>query len=382
MLMNHILGGGSFTSRLFEEVREKRGLAYSVGSAPGELRPRRALVISTATRSDRAAETLRVIRDEVKRMADEGVTAEELAAAKKYVDRRLRHQQSGLVIGRSPARWSDCRLDGLGIDYIAAARRPDQQASRLTRSQAAARKLLSAEPAMMVRRAGDHGWRQGMKRRPPRQRRDSSPSFAMAFGGGGARGLAHIHVIEALDELGIRPVAIAGSSIGAIMGAGMAAGMTGRDIHDYARSILAAAPRWRAACGGRGPAASASMVEGGFRVGQFNIERILKSFLPDAIPETFRRAENPAEGHGDRFLRPRAWRCSTSGDLYSALAASAAIPAVFRPVMRDGRLLIDGGIYNPVPFDLIERDADIVIAIDVVGAPVEAERKQPELAST
>lgn len=49
-----------------------------------------------------------------------------------------------------------------------------------------------------------------------------SPTFGIAFGGGGARGLAHIHVIEALDELGIKPVAIAGSSIGAIMGAGMA----------------------------------------------------------------------------------------------------------------------------------------------------------------
>ena len=56
------------------------------------------------------------------------------------------------------------------------------------------------------------------------------PSFAVAFGGGGARGLAHVHAIQALDELGIRPVAIAGSSIGAIMGAGMAAGMTGREI--------------------------------------------------------------------------------------------------------------------------------------------------------
>ncbi|TIN18480.1 MAG: patatin-like phospholipase family protein, partial [Mesorhizobium sp.] len=65
-----------------------------------------------------------------------------------------------------------------------------------------------------------------------------SPTFGIAFGGGGARGLAHIHVIEALDELGIKPVAIAGSSIGAIMGAGMASGMTGKEIHDYARSIL------------------------------------------------------------------------------------------------------------------------------------------------
>ena len=183
---------------------------------------------------------------------------------------------------------------------------------------------------------------------------DSGPSFAVAFGGGGARGLAHIHVIEALDELGIRPTAIAGSSIGAIMGAGMAAGMTGKDIHAYAHSVLSrraevASRMWRARPGSIG-----EMVEGGFRVGQFNIERILKAFLPDAIPEDFAELKIPLKvtatdffGHGLAVIE--------SGDLYSALAASAAIPAVFRPVSRDGRLLIDGGIYNPVPFDLISR---------------------------
>ena len=66
----------------------------------------------------------------------------------------------------------------------------------------------------------------------------SSPTVAVAFGGGGARGLAHIHVIEALDELGIRPVAITGSSIGAIMGAGMAAGMSGAEIRDFTLSTV------------------------------------------------------------------------------------------------------------------------------------------------
>ncbi len=64
-----------------------------------------------------------------------------------------------------------------------------------------------------------------------------SPTFGIAFGGGGARGLAHIHVIEALDELGIRPVAIAGSSIGAIMGAGMAAGLSGKDIREIPHTL-------------------------------------------------------------------------------------------------------------------------------------------------
>ena len=54
-------------------------------------------------------------------------------------------------------------------------------------------------------------------------------TFALALGAGGARGLAHIAVVEALDEMGVRPAAIAGSSIGAVIGAGYAAGLSGRD---------------------------------------------------------------------------------------------------------------------------------------------------------
>ena len=204
---------------------------------------------------------------------------------------------------------------------------------------------------------------------------EGGPSFAVAFGGGGARGLAHIHVIEVLDELGIRPTAIAGSSIGAIMGAGMAAGMSGKEIHAYAHFVLSrrsevASRVWRSR-----PGSFREMMEGGFRVGQFNIERILKAFLPAEIPDDFAELKIPLKvtatdffGHGMAVLE--------SGDLFSALAASAAIPAVFRPVSRDGRLFIDGGIYNPVPFDLISDAADLVIAIDVVGTPVEGSRKR------
>lgn len=203
-----------------------------------------------------------------------------------------------------------------------------------------------------------------------------SPTFGIAFGGGGARGLAHIHVIEALDELGIRPVAIAGSSIGAIMGAGMASGMTGKDIHDYARSILGrraevASRMWRAR-----PGTIAEAMQNGIRVSQFNVERILKAFLPEAIPETFAELKIPLKVTATDYFGHKL-AVFADGDLHSALAASAAIPAVFRPVTRDGRLLIDGGIYNPVPFDLIEKDADIIIGVDVVGAPEEADRKHP-----
>lgn len=203
-----------------------------------------------------------------------------------------------------------------------------------------------------------------------------SPTFGIAFGGGGARGLAHIHAIEALDELGVRPVAIAGSSIGAIMGAGMAAGMTGREIHDYARSILGrraevATRMWRAR-----PGTFAEAFEGGIRVSQFNVERILKAFLPEQVPESFAELKIPLKVTATDFFGHQL-AVFSEGELLSALAASAAIPAVFRPVVRDGRLLIDGGIYNPVPFDLIEKDADIIIAVDVVGTPTDTERKRP-----
>jgi NTE family protein len=201
-----------------------------------------------------------------------------------------------------------------------------------------------------------------------------SPSFSIAFGGGGARGLAHIHVIEALDELGIKPVAIAGSSIGALIGAGVASGMSGRDIHDYARSILGtraqvASRMWRAR-----PGTLAEAMEGGFRFGQFNVERILKAFLPEVVPASFEELKIPLKVTATDYFGHKL-AVFDSGELHSALAASAAIPAVFRPVMRDGRMLIDGGIYNPVPFDLVEGVADITIAVDVVGGPEEGSKR-------
>ncbi|GGA78243.1 patatin [Brucella endophytica] len=203
-----------------------------------------------------------------------------------------------------------------------------------------------------------------------------TPRIAIAFGGGGARGLAHVNVIEALDELGIRPVAIAGSSIGSIVGAGMAAGMTGREIRDYCSATLAnraevAARMWKTR-----PASFAEILSGGIRVAQFNIEKILRAFLPELLPETFEELEIPLAVTATDFYGQQ---CAIleSGDLISALAASAAIPALFRPVLRDGRILIDGGICNPVPFELLEHKADIVIAVDVVGGPVGDGSKMP-----
>ncbi|MDQ0319323.1 NTE family protein [Pararhizobium capsulatum DSM 1112] len=196
----------------------------------------------------------------------------------------------------------------------------------------------------------------------------SSPSIALALGGGGARGIAHIHVIEVLDELGLRPKMIAGSSIGAIMGAAMAAGMRGTDIRSHTLTAISRRGElmnrlWRLR-----PASFVEAVKGGLGLGRFNLERVLDAFLPDAIPRDFADLAIPLKIMATDYYGQSEHVCAR-GDLRQAIAASAAIPALFRPVKIDGRVMIDGGVYNPVPFDHLHGKADIVIGVDVVGGP-------------
>ena len=198
--------------------------------------------------------------------------------------------------------------------------------------------------------------------------KSAEPTFALAMGGGGARGLAHIHVIETFDELGIRPVAIAGSSIGSIMGAAMAAGMSGKEVREHAIAVLANRTEVMNRLWQLRPKSIAGVIAGAFKLTQFDIERVLATFLPKGIPAEFSSLKIPLQVTATDFYG----QCElvfSEGDLYSAIAASAAIPALFRPVLRDGKILIDGGIYNPVPFDLLDGKADFVVAIDVVGGP-------------
>jgi NTE family protein len=196
----------------------------------------------------------------------------------------------------------------------------------------------------------------------------SGPTFALALGGGGARGLAHIHVIEAFDELGMRPTAISGSSIGAIMGSAMAAGMSGKDIREHAISVLSDRTQVMNRLWQLRPKTLTGVLKGAFRLTQFDVERILVAFMPRQVPASFEELQIPLQVTATDFYG-QSEVVFSSGDLFNAVAASAAIPALFRPVLRDGRILIDGGIYNPVPFDLLDGKADFVVAIDVVGGP-------------
>jgi zinc protease len=115
-IVNHILGGGAFSSRLYQEVREKRGLAYSVNDSLLWLDHSALFIGSTATRADRTGETLDLIQKEILRLAADGPTADELAKAKAYLNSSfaLNLDTSSKVAGL----LVQLQRDDLGIDYI------------------------------------------------------------------------------------------------------------------------------------------------------------------------------------------------------------------------------------------------------------------------
>jgi NTE family protein len=204
-----------------------------------------------------------------------------------------------------------------------------------------------------------------------------SRSFALALGGGGARGLAHIAILEALDDMALKPVAIAGTSIGALLGAAYAAGLTGRTIrrfiiglaHDRAevfRRLLAA----RAST-------FANLVSIGFASATLvDAEKFCQQFLPEQVPDAFDRLAIPLTVIATDLHR-RQQATLSSGPLRPALAAAIALPTLMRPVVIDGRVLIDGAAVNPLPYEVLRDAADLVLAVDVSGEPTQDRRDIP-----
>jgi NTE family protein len=163
-------------------------------------------------------------------------------------------------------------------------------------------------------------------------------SVALALGAGGARGLSHIAVFEALDELGIKPVAIAGSSIGAIAGAVYGAGMSGKAIRRYVVDIAHnRAEVWR-----RLMLARAGTIRGMFN-GNFSAavrldaEKLIAQFLPDVVPDDFGALGIPLTVVASNLYGRREVTFN-SGPLKPALAASIALPTIMRPVMQSASL--------------------------------------------
>ncbi len=115
-IINHILGGGSFSSRLYKEVREKRGLAYGVSNNLVWFKNAAIVMGGTATRADRTGETLSIIEAETRRMAEEGPTADELAAAKSYL--KGAYALSLDTSSKIASQLTQIQIDRLGIDYM------------------------------------------------------------------------------------------------------------------------------------------------------------------------------------------------------------------------------------------------------------------------
>lgn len=205
----------------------------------------------------------------------------------------------------------------------------------------------------------------------------AGPTVAIALGGGGARGFGHILALEALDEMGIEPVAISGTSIGAVIGAAYAADMEAKQICAFAQGAL----RNRTEVMGKLLRA---------RVGRFadlvlrgrgnpvllDGEVCLDLFWPEAVPDFFDELSIPLHVVATDFHERREVVIA-SGPLGPAVAGSMAIPGLIKPVDLDGHVLIDGGAVNPLPYDLLFAHAEIVIAVDVTFSGRSRERRIP-----
>lgn len=175
----------------------------------------------------------------------------------------------------------------------------------------------------------------------------------VALGSGGAKGIAHIAYLEVLDQLRIQTSHISGSSMGALVGAFYAAGMPARKLRDLALGIgLRDLPKMIDFSGIR----DSGIIKG----------RKIEDWLAENLPvRRFDQLRIPL-----RIVATDFWRKEQAvfedGDLIPAIRASIAIPGVIEPHVIGDRLFVDGGVANPVPFDLLE-DCDFIVGIDVSG---------------
>lgn len=197
----------------------------------------------------------------------------------------------------------------------------------------------------------------------------SDPRIGIALGGGSARGLTHIPYIEAMDELGLSPSIIAGTSIGALLGSGWANGMTGAELREHSYSVLGTMRVIAGRIWGRRLPSFGSIFRNGVSL-QLDACQIVDSFLPDGFPNDFEALKHPLYVVATDF---QAWNQAvfSAGPLRPAIAGSIAIPALFKPVIFAGHMLVDGGVVNPLPLDQAACNCDILVGIDANGDPAQ-----------
>jgi NTE family protein len=189
-------------------------------------------------------------------------------------------------------------------------------------------------------------------------------TIGLALGSGGAKGFAHIAYLEAIDELGIQITSIAAASMGAFIGAYYAGGMPAKELHKLAKSFSL-------------QDFSKVIDLTKIRVPGLIQGKKIEKFLLDTLPvHRFEDLKIPLKIVATDYWNKEEF-VFEHGPIVPAVRASISIPGLFQPYEYNGKLYIDGGVVNPVPFDLLIGDADFIIAIDVSGEKEIEEKKLP-----
>jgi NTE family protein len=217
------------------------------------------------------------------------------------------------------------------------------------------------------------------------------PKIGLALSGGGARGAAHVGVLKVIEELGITVDYVAGTSMGAIVGALFAAGYSAAEIEE-----LMAQTDWSEALTDRPHRREHTMRQKdlesefmiphkmGFNKGE--VQFPLGVVEGQHLDQIFQRLFLPVRGIRDFDDLDIPFRAvatdlvtgdevvMSSGSLPDALRASMSVPGIFAPVRLDGRMLVDGGMSNNLPISVVrDMGAEIVIAIDISSPMLKAE---------
>ena len=197
---------------------------------------------------------------------------------------------------------------------------------------------------------------------------EKKPSIGLAMGAGGANGLAHILMLEVLDELGLVPDVIAGCSIGSIMGALFASGKSSSEIKAMVDDLVVRKDdTWKDIFLRKDLLQWVQFLDPELGRGGFISGDAFLAFLYEHIQvDTFEDLAIPLYVVATDFWE-REEVVYDSGPLLSAIQASMALPGLFSPVRRDGRILIDGGAVNPVPYDTLIESCQVTVAVDVTG---------------
>ena len=185
------------------------------------------------------------------------------------------------------------------------------------------------------------------------------PKLGLALGGGAARGFAHVGVLQVLEEAGIKPDLVVGTSAGSFVASLYASGKTPTQLQRMAETMDEAVfTDWTVPLLGRGMMRGEALARyvNTQTAGQANTRQIEEFKLPLGIVAT-----DLNSGQGVLFQR---------GDVGTAVRASSAVPSVFEPVRINGRDYVDGGLVSPVPVRFARQmGAEVVLAIDISSAP-------------